>query len=217
MPPPRRGDVSACFFTGGLLISLWKVLITLVKRSVKRLQTVITVNKSWRNCVPGPRTDCHSPQTRPLRTRFFGCPTPGPPDGRPLRVRLVGAGFQPARPRSVIRSGRSGVLSASEGSGTVGNRPLRVRFRRGRSLTVPTASWPPPRSGGSGCTRHRRASGRLETVPYGCVFRIPHIRAARWTAPTDGCVFRIPHIRAAQWTAPTGAVDGISAFVGDGL
>ena len=29
--PPRRGDVSARFFTGSLLISLWKVLITPVK------------------------------------------------------------------------------------------------------------------------------------------------------------------------------------------
>ena len=62
---------------------------------------------------------------------------------------------------------------------------LRTHFCRGRSLTVPTASWYPPRSGRSGCFWHRRVSGRLETVPYGCVFGISHTRAARWTAPTD--------------------------------
>ena len=105
------------------------------------------------------------------------------------------AGACPRRPCSGIRrcafhrTAAVGVLPISEGFGTVGNRPLRMRFCRGRSLTGPTALWYPPRSGRSGCSQHGRFRDGWKPSPTeGCVSRSSCVRAARWTAPTGGCV-----------------------------
>ena len=60
---------------------------------------------------------------------------------------------------------------------------VNIRTRRGRFPTGPTASWHPPRSGRSECSRYRKVSGRLETVPYGGV-RFPEL--LRQGRPMDG-------------------------------